>query len=105
MKRNSRKLPAFTFKNGAGVKYKIIWKQHIIWKRRPKSRRVDGLCDNPKNPKPKIWIDPSLGDKRLMSVIFEEIFHSFAFEKNEKTARRFAGTLKKLLYKLGWERN
>lgn len=105
MKRNSRKLPTFTFKNGSGVKYKIIWKQHIIWKLRPKSRRVDGLCDSPDNQKPKIWIDPSLDDKRFMAVICEEIYHAFTFEKNEKTARRFAATLKKLLYKLGWERN
>ncbi len=93
------KLSKFTFKNGQDIRYKIIWKQPA------KSQRADGLCDNPDQPKPKILVDPDLNDKRFMEVICEEVFHAFAYEKNEKTARRFAATLKKLFYKLGWKRN
>ena len=94
-----RQLPEFKFKNVERVEYKIIWKAPY------KKYSADGLCDDPKSLKPKIWINPALEEKRLLEVITEEILHSFMFEKNEKTVRKFASVLKRLLYKMGWRKS
>jgi len=92
------KPPAFDFKNGDDIKYEIVWKKPA------KRYNAHGICDEPAAKNPQIWVDPKLKEKKLLSVIIEELYHAFAFEKNEKTARGFASTVKKLLYKLGWKR-
>ena len=85
------KLSKFTFKNGQDIRYKIIWRQPA------KSQKADGLCDNPDQPKPKILVDPNLNDKRFMEVICEEVFHAFAYEKNEKNGKKVCRYFKKIV--------
>lgn len=94
-----KKLPVFDFKNGNDIKYEIVWKEPS------KYYAAHGLCDSPDNENPQIWINPQLKERKLLSVVIEEIFHAFCFEKNEKTARKFASTIQKILYKLGWKKN
>lgn len=91
------KFPKLFFKNANGIKYEIIWKCPA------KSLKASGLCDPPGEPKPKIWIDPNLDEKRLMEVIIEEVTHAFWFEKTEREVRKLAAVLKKLLYKNGFK--
>lgn len=96
--KKSPQFPEFKFKNGEGAQYKIIWKvpgRHWM---------ADGLCDDPTSKNPEIWINPNIDEKRLLEIALEETFHAFAFDKNEKTARRFASTMKRLIYKLGWRK-
>jgi hypothetical protein len=93
-KKRSSSFPQITFKNTEGIEYKIKWKAP------GKSWNADGLCDSPDSKNPEIWINPEVKSTRLLEILIEEIFHSFCFEKNEKTARKFASTLKKIIIQL-----
>ena len=100
MKKNKKysNLPDITFKNADKIEYRIVWKEPR------KSYKASGLCDSPDSKKPEIWVDPNLEEKRFLEVLAEEMCHAHMWDKNEKTVRRFAFNLKKILYKLGWSR-
>ncbi len=97
-KKKHHNLPDFTFKNTEKIEYKVIWKEPR------KSFHASGLCDDPTSPDPEVWIDPNLEEQRFLEVLIEEIVHAHMFDKNEKTVRKLAHNLKKILYKLGWSR-
>lgn len=59
---------------------------------------AEGLCDNPKENKPQILIDPTLKKRRMLNVIIEEVFHAHFYELSEKKARKFAANLGKVIY-------
>ena len=85
------------FKNQDGVEYTIVFKKI------PKKYNASGLCDDPKSKKPQIWVDPTLNNKRILEVVSEEFFHMSAWDKNEKTARKFAANLAKCLIAIGFK--
>ena len=79
--KKNRQFPDITFKNAEKIKYRIVWKK-------PGNKyNASGLCDAPDAKQPEIWIDPELGEERLLEVLTEEIIHSHMWEKNEKTVR------------------
>lgn len=91
----------FEFKNEKGKKCKVYLRQ-VSQEDFGSSKQSDaeGLCTNPDGDNPFIVIDPRLLSCRLLSVALEEMFHHFAYDKNEKTARKFAATTRKLINKL-----
>lgn len=92
------KPPKFKFKNAEKVEYEIIW-------RAPHYKlNAHGTCDAPENKNPKIRINPKLKERRLLEVLCEEIIHSHMFDKNEKTVRRLAFNLSKIIIALGWRK-
>ena len=96
-KKNKRILPDFSFKNAEGVEYVVVWKE-------PTNKwNAEGLCDSPELKDPEVWVNPNLKEKRFLSVLIEEVFHAHAFDKNEKTARKLAANLTKLLIKIGFK--
>ena len=60
---------------------------------------AEGLCCSPEVDDPKVLIDPTLKDRRKMSVLIEEITHAFFWDKSEKEVRKFSSTLAKLIHK------
>lgn len=97
-KHKKTKSKIIKFKTARGIKYKLVWRAPA------KSYNAAGLCDDPKSKKPEILIDPKLLDKRLLSVLIEELSHAFWFEKPEKEVRKFAAVLTRLIYQLGWRK-
>ena len=83
------------FKNQDGIEYKVIFKKI------PEKYNASGMCDDPSSKRPQIWIDPTLDNRRCLEVLCEEFFHMAAFDKNEKTARKFAANLTKCLIAIG----
>lgn len=67
-----------------------------------KKHNADGLCYSPKRKKPKIYVDPKLLPRKKMAVMVEEVFHAFFFDKTEKEARKFAATITRFIYLMGW---
>tara|TARA_Y100000004_G_scaffold162515_1_gene191325 strand:- start:641 stop:925 length:285 start_codon:yes stop_codon:yes gene_type:complete len=81
------------FKNADGVEYELLWKKpHYKY-------NAEGLCCSPEVDDPKVLIDPTLKDRRKMSVLIEEITHAFFWDKSEKEVRKFSSTLAKLIHK------
>ena len=93
-----KKKPEFRFKNAEGVKYRVAW-------RKPNKKfQADGLCYNPNDVDPRIFLNPDMLERRSMAVIIEEFTHAFFFEKREKEVRKFSATLRNFLYKKGWRK-
>ena len=81
------------FTNADGVEYELLWKKpHYKY-------NAEGLCCSPETDDPKILIDPTLKNRRKMSVLIEEITHAFFWEKSEREVRKFSSTLAKLIQK------
>lgn len=95
-KKNKRVLPDFSFKNTENIEYTVVWKEPT------KKWNAEGLCDSPDSKNPEIWVNPNLRERRFLSVLIEEMGHAHMFDKNEKTMRKFAANLTKLLIKSGF---
>ena len=79
------------FTNSDGVEYQLIWKKpHYKYK-------ADGLCSHPESEKPTIEIDPTLKDKRKMSVLIEEVTHAFFWDIPEYKVRKFYALVARLI--------
>jgi hypothetical protein len=91
-----KKRKSYKFKTADNAKFELKFRAPH------RKHNADGLCDDPKSKKPKIYIDPKLLPRRKLAVLIEEIFHAFFFEKTEREARKFAATLTKFIYTTGW---
>lgn len=89
--------PEFVFKNTDKIEYRVIWKAPA------KSLKADGLCDDPSCKKPEVWINPKLKERRFIEVLTEELIHAHIWDKNEKTVRKLAYNLTKILIKVGFK--
>ncbi len=79
------------FTNSDGIEYELIWKKpHYKYK-------ADGLCSDPESEKPTIEIDPTLKDRRKMSVLVEEVTHAFFWDIPEYKVRKFSALVAKLI--------
>ena len=79
------------FTNSDGVEYQLIWKKpHYKYK-------ADGLCSDPESEEPTIEIDPTLKDRRKMSVLVEEVTHSLFWDIPEYKVRKFSALVAKLI--------
>ena len=81
------------FTNADGVEYDLIWKKpHYKYK-------ADGLCSSPDTEKPTIEIDPTLKNRRKMSVLVEEVTHAFFWDIPEYKVRKFSALVARLIKK------
>ena len=69
----------FRFTNTKGVEYEIVFrKPHKAY-----GEIVDGLCLDPSEPDPKIYINPYLTKKSELNTSIHEIAHAFFWDKSE----------------------
>jgi len=87
--------PDFKFENTQGVEYKVFLR---------KPRKCEGICYNPMEQEPKIYINPR-GSKGLLNTCIHEFCHAFFWDKTEAQVYKFANTLSKFLYQQGWRRD
>lgn len=80
------------FKNFEGVEYTVNYNKPPI------KYNAAGLCENPYEKYPQIYVDPSLKKHRQLNVLIEEVFHAHLYDLPEKKARKFAANLGKLIY-------
>jgi hypothetical protein len=93
-----QKKPITKFKNSEGAEYTFKW-------RKPNKKfEADGMCENPTLPKPKIFVDWELKERRKMAVVVEELTHAFFYMEPEYRVRRFSATVTRILYKSGWRK-
>jgi hypothetical protein len=90
----------FIFTNTKGVTYQAFFKK-------PDKRigeDIDGLCDDPDDEEPKIYIRPGMSNRREMNTCIHELCHAFFWDKSETDVSRYADTVSNYLYKLGWRK-
>lgn len=84
----------FKFTNCKGDEYEVIF-------RKPNSGHygeADGLCYNPEEESPKIYINPHLGQKSTLNTAIHEFTHAFFWNRTEKEVYAFANTLTRFLF-------
>jgi Zn-dependent peptidase ImmA (M78 family) len=94
VKKKRSKPSNFTFKNGNGVEYEVLYRQ-------PNTHHygeADGTCADPEVEEPKIHINPYLTKRNELNTIIHEFSHAFFWDKSEKEIYKFANTLSKFLY-------
>ena len=88
----------FKFTNTKGVEYEIVFrKPHKAY-----GDVVDGLCIDPSETDPKIYINPYLTKKSELNTSIHEIAHAFFWDKSETDIARFADVCSNFLYQNGW---
>lgn len=90
----------FVFTNTKGVQYQSFFKK-------PDKRigeGIDGLCFDPEDEEPKIYIRPGMSNRREMNTCIHEVAHAFFWDKSETDVRRYADTVSRYLYQLGWRK-
>ena len=60
--------------------------------------RADGWCYDPSSNERKIIVDESLGKRRKLNVIIEEITHAFFFDEPEYKVRKYSAELGRIIY-------
>jgi len=96
---NINQIP-YKFTNTKGVTY------HVYFKKPDKrlGEDIDGLCFDPEDEHPKIYIRPGMSNRREMNTCLHEYAHAFFWDKPETDIRRYADTVSSYLYKLGWRK-
>ena len=94
MPSRKKKKENFKFKNCQGHEFEVLL-------RKPNSAHygeADGLCYDPKQKSPKIYINPYLTEKSSLNTAIHEFTHAFFWNKTEKEIYLFANTLTKYLF-------
>ncbi len=92
--------PVFKFKNTKGVEYEVYFmKPH-----KAQGEDLHGLCIDPNENNPKIYINRGLTKKTELNTIIHEICHAFFWDKSEREVTKFANTVTAILYKQGWRK-
>ena len=84
----------FKFTNVKGDTYEVLF-------RKPNSAQygeADGLCYNPAEESPKIYINPHLTPKSELNTAIHEFTHAFFWKRTEKEVYAFANALTKFLF-------
>jgi Zn-dependent peptidase ImmA (M78 family) len=95
-----KKAKVFKFTNTKGVHYEAIF-------RKPDSRAyddADGICYDPDDPQPKIYIKPGMSPQRELNTCVHELAHAFFWNRPEYQIARFASTVSRFLYAQGWRK-
>lgn len=91
----------FKFKNSKNIEYEVYFSK-------PNSKHYGdacGICFDPEEERPKIFISPFLTEKIELNTIVHEFCHAFFWDKPEKDVYKYANTVAAVLYKLGWRKN
>ena len=92
--------PAYVFKNVEGVEYEVYFmKPH-----KAHGDDLHGLCIDPHEKNPKIYINPYLTKKSELNTVVHEICHAYFWDATEKEVTKFANTVAGVLYKEGWRK-
>ena len=86
------------FKNTNDIEYKIFFKK-------PDKRwygKADGVCQDPRDKNPNIFINPYLTNQSEMNTIIHELAHAFFWDKKEKDILKFSNTCSRILYERGF---
>ena len=90
----------FIFTNTKGVTY-------FSYMRKPDrriARGLDGICMDPDDDPPRIYIRPGMSDRREMNTQIHEVAHAFFWDKPEIDIRRYADTVSRYLHEAGWRK-
>ena len=88
----------FVFRTDKRVRYELLLKKpHKCYK-------AEGICYDPSEDTPKIFINPDQSDKEVLNTIVHEIAHAFFWDKSEETITKFGNTVARCLSKEGWKR-
>ncbi len=90
----------FVFTNTKGYTY-------YSYMKKPDKRSFkgcDGICSDPEEPIPMIYIRPGMSDRREMNTQIHEVAHAFFWDKSETDIRRYADTVSRYLYEMGWRK-
>ena len=90
----------FAFTNTKGVTY-------FSYMKKPDKRLgriIDGLCFDPTDDTPMIYIRPGMTDRREMNTQIHEVAHAFFWDKPETDIRRYADTVSRYLHEMGWRK-
>jgi len=86
-----------------GVKYKIKFVSPEELEKHFKG--CDGLCEEPKTPNPKIYLNNSVDPMRAIQILVHELTHSELFYTlSEKTVTRIGEEIGSCLWKLGYRK-
>lgn len=93
--RRGKKTPKFTFKNTDGVEYEVVFHKP---NKGVYGENCDGVCHNPSQDNPKIYINPYLTDQSELNTAIHEFAHAFFWDKPEYQIYAFANSLSRFLY-------
>ena len=88
------------FTNLDDIEYKVLFrKPDVRW-----YGKVDGICQDPRDKNPNIFINPYLTDQSEMNTIIHELAHAFFWDKSERAVERFASTCSHFLWSNRWRK-
>ena len=79
-------------------------RNELLLKKPHKCYKAEGICYDPSEDTPKIFINPDQSDKEVLNTIVHEIAHAFFWDKSEETITKFGNTVARCLSKEGWKR-
>jgi Zn-dependent peptidase ImmA (M78 family) len=88
----------FVFRTDKQVRYELLLKKPH------KSYKAEGICYDPSEKAPKIFVNPDQTNKQVLNTIIHEIAHAFFWEASEKAVTKFANTVARCLSREGWRR-
>ena len=92
----------FQYKSAKGVVYEVVFRKPD---KRLYGEECDGVCENPSDKNPKIFISPYLTKQSELNTCIHEIAHAFFWDKTEAEIYKFANTASRFLYnECGWRK-
>jgi len=89
----------FRFKNGKNIEYEaFIRKPYNI------KECADGICEDPSEKDPRIYVKPNMSDQRTMNTMVHEMCHAFFFDQPEYKVYRYANAVSNWLWQMGWRK-
>jgi hypothetical protein len=85
----------FTFTAPNGSKYECYFR---------KVGKLDGICYDPADDEPRIFVTPKMSDRREMNTCIHEAAHAFFWNEPEYKILRYGNTVSNWLHKLGWRK-
>mgnify|MGYP003627824770 CR=1 FL=1 len=93
-----RQIP-FTLKNAKNKQYEAY-----VRKAPKEYKHCDGICEDPAEEDPRIYIKPDMTDRREMNTMIHEVCHAFFFDEPEYKVYRYANAVSNWLHKMGWRK-
>ena len=74
----------FVFRTDKRVRYELLLKKpHKCYK-------AEGICYDPSEETPKIFVNPDQPDKEVLNTIIHEIAHAFFWDKKEYEIKKYS---------------
>jgi hypothetical protein len=93
-----RQIP-FTFKNAKNKRYEAY-----VRKTPKEYEHCDGICEDPGEEDPRIYIKPDMSDRKEMNTMIHEMCHAFFFDEPEYKVYRYANAISSWLHQMGWRK-